>query len=575
MTEDNLPLDLVLRRRATLLTLSEVLSGDTLLQAMWMIEDRDQLADRLTFLGIVGVTAEIFGIESQVITALYIKLNENLLRPSSELPVDPFPEMLSFRGIKQTNTEQSSESKTDYFQPPVFTGTSSSIFRTHDLLGMVGESLTEEIIFQIGQALGSELVEHNCCSLIMAHDGRISSINLQQILAKGILSTGLDLTDLGAAPLPALNFITHHSKGKSGIMITCDHELNDYKGLKMVVAGEMLEGEKIQQIMKRIDNSDSWLDEEGTLEENNTFIEEYIGMICEDIHVNKPMKIVLDSCGVAGTLSKKLMEAIGCEVIDLYKDTSKNTLSEPNKHNGLASLASAVLEHQANIGFSFDHEGVRLRVIDSKGVVIRPDKQMMLFSKHILASAPTSEIIHDTQDSSPLAKLITKCKGRSLVWKTGSGFMRKQLIISGAKLAGDMHGHIYFYDRWFGFDDALYAACRMLEILSLDDLSSSDIFAELPESLQQAEITIELTENETRSIVEELIKKSSYPDGKVTNIDGLRVDFFDGWTLIRAGKTAFSLFFHFEAKSDEALDKIKNQLKLLLRQIKPDIKLPF
>ncbi len=568
MTEDNQPLDLVLRRRATLLTLSEVLSGDTLHQAMWMIEERDQLADRLTFLGIVGVTAEIFGIENQVITSLYIKLNENLLRPSNELPIDPLPEMLSFRDIKQANNEHSSDSKTENFQAPIYTGTSSSIFRTHDILGMVGERLTEEIIFQIGQALGSELKDHNCNSLILGHDGRISSINLKQTLANGLLSTGLNLVDLGAAPLPALNFITHHSEGKSGILITCDHDLNEYNGLKMVVAGELLEGEKIQQILQRIDNAEFRSGEEGVSEDNNTFIEEYIGMLCEDIHVNKPMKIVLDSCGVAGNLSKRLMESIGCEVIDIHDKNNPNT-------NKLTSVISTVLEHQADIGFSFDNEGVRLRVVDSKGLVIRPDKQMMLFSKHILASHPTSEIIHDTQESSHLAKLIIKCKGRSLVWKTGSGFMRKQLITTGAKLAGDMHGHIYFYDRWFGFDDALYAACRMLEILSLDDRPSSEVFKELPESLQQAEFTIELTENETRTIVETLIKKSSYPDGKVTNIDGLRIDFFDGWTLIRTGQIPFSLFFHFEAKNEQALDKIKNQLKLLLIQIKPEIKLPF
>ncbi len=564
--DDNQPLSLVLRRCATLLTLSEVLSGKKLLQAMWMIEERDQLADRLTFIGIVGVTTEIFGIENEVITSLYIKLNRNLSRPSDELPDDPLPEMLKFRRLEQTDSEQSS---VDSFQPPLITGTSSSIFRTHDILSLIGEGLSEKMVFQIGQALGSELKDHHCNSLIMAHDGRMASIHLQQILAKGLLLTGLDLVSLGAAPLPALNFITHHSEGKSGIMITCDHELNEYHGLKMVVAGELLEGEKIQNVKERIDKLNFKVDEKGILENNDTFIEEYIGMICEDIQIKKPMIVVLDSTGVAGEISKKLIQAIGCEVIDIHEDNNSSKISK------FSMLSSLVLEHRADIGFSFDHEGVRLRVVDNTGAEIRPDRQMMLFSKHILASCPTSEIIHDTTETSALAKLIKKAGGRSQPWKTGSGFMREKLISSGAKMAGDMHGHLYFNDRWFAFDDALYAACRLLEILSLDERASTDVFTELPESLEQADITIELTEELNRLIIKTLIKKSSYPDGKIANVDGLRIDFFDGWVLVRPGNTEFSLLFHLEAKNEESLDKIKNQLKLFLIQIEPNIIFPF
>lgn len=577
MNKDNQPINLVLRRQATLLTLSEVLSGETLLQAMWMIEDQGQLVDRLTFLDIVSVTAEFFSIENQVITSLNTKLNNNLLLPNNELPVDPLPEMLKFRDFKQTQTEKNSSNKTDYFQQPLLTGTSSSVFQARDILGMVGEYLTEEIILQIGQAMGSELKEHNCTSLIMAHDGHLSSIKLTQILTKGLLTTGINLIHLGAAPLPALNFITHHSVGKAGILIICEHDLIEYNGLKLIGTGKMFEEEKIQHIIKRIDREEFKSGEEGKSENNNSFIEEYIGMICEDIHINKSMKIVLDSGGIVSSLSKKLLESIGCEVIDIYEKDKPNTtkLSDVNKQSKLAFLISSVLKYQADIGFSFDDEGARLRVVDSKGIVIRPDKQMMLFSKHILATYPCSEIIHDNQDSSHLTKLIAKCNGHSLLCKTGSGFMRKKLITSGAKFAGDMHGHIYFYDRWFGFDDALYAACRMLEILSIDGLTSSEVFAELPESLYQAEITFELTENETRSVFKTLIRKLSNPDEIMTNIDGLRVDFFDGWALIRADERASSLFFHFEAKNEDALDKIKNQLKLWLLQVEPNLRISF
>lgn len=470
----NEPLDLVLRRRAAFKVLSELLSGDLLIQAMWMIEERDHSADRLTFFGFVGVAAEIFGVASHEVSMLYIKLNQCIGLSNDELPQDPLPEMLEFRGIKQTDTSTSSEnsiSESNTFP----TDTSVSIFRDNDIRKTDrgnSKELSQETLFQIGQSLAFEANKYNVSTIIMACDGHDSSTNLADSLAEGIQSTDLNVLDLGQVPLPLLYFVTQHFDGKTGVMITANSDPKQHCDLKMVVAGEMLTVEKIQRLRRKIDGNFP-SNEIGTREKNNSFITEYIGTICDQIYLNEPKKIVLDcGNGIASPLVKNLMETIGCEVIELHSESNVN-FSNPSK------LISAVQENNADIGFSFDNDGTRLCVIDNQGEIILPDRIIMLLAKNVLSFQPGSQIILAEQCPDHLATRITEMHGSTLSCNDDPALMQAKVKITSAKLAGDMNGRCYFYDHWFAFDDALYTASRILEILSSDVRTSNEVFVEL------------------------------------------------------------------------------------------------
>ncbi|MGR8999030.1 MAG: phosphomannomutase/phosphoglucomutase, partial [Gammaproteobacteria bacterium] len=313
--------------------------------------------------------------------------------------------------------------------------------------------------------------------------------------------------------------------------------------------------------------------------QNASSVNEYIGTICEDIHINKPMVIVLDcGNGAAGELGPMLLKTLGCEVVELFCDVDgsfPNHHPDPSKPENLAELITSVKHYKADLGIAFDGDGDRLGVIDSNGKIIWPDRQMMLFAKDVLATRPGSEIIYDVKCTRHLADQIIKYGGRPVMWKTGHSLMKAKLKETGAGLAGEMSGHIFFNDRWFGFDDALYSAARLIEILSNDLRSSAEIFAEFPDSINTPELTIELTEGENFRFIESLFAEANFPDGKMTTIDGMRVDFANGWGLVRASNTTPSLVVRFEADSKEALVGIQEQFREIMKKIKPDIRLPF
>jgi phosphomannomutase/phosphoglucomutase len=315
------------------------------------------------------------------------------------------------------------------------------------------------------------------------------------------------------------------------------------------------------------------------LEENNAFINEYIGTIADDLHMVRPMKVVLDcGNGVAGELGPTLLKTLGCELIELFCDIDghfPNHHPDPSKPENLTDLVKAVQHYEADVGFAFDGDGDRLGVVDSKGKIIWPDRQMMLFAKDVLSTKPGAEIIFDVKCSKHLAKQIAKYGGRSLMWKTGHSFMKAKLKECGAILAGEMSGHIFFNDRWFGFDDGLYAAARMIEILSSDTRSSSEVFADFPDSINTPELNIELQEGENFRIIEQLIAQADFDDANIIDIDGMRVEFTDGWGLVRASNTTPSLVLRFEADSEAAMTRIQDQFKQLLSKVKPDMSFPF
>jgi len=362
-------------------------------------------------------------------------------------------------------------------------------------------------------------------------------------------------------------------------MITGSHNPAEYNGLKMVVKGETLSGARIQQLKQRIDKQAFATGNPGIIEQNGMFTGEYIGTINEDIHVAQPMKIVLDcGNGVAGELAPRLFKELGCEVIELFCEIDGNFPNhhpDPSKPENLEELVNAVKQHNADVGIAFDGDGDRLGVVDSAGNIIWPDRQMMLFAKDVLAGKPGSEIIYDVKCSRHLPDQIVKYGGRPLMWKTGHSFMKAKLKETGAKLAGEMSGHIFFNDRWFGFDDALYSAARLIQILSEESKSSAEVFAAFPNSVNTPELNVLLSEGENFKFIDSMFANANFKGGKVTDIDGMRIDFTEGWGLVRASNTTPSLVIRFEADNNEALAKIQEQFRQLMQKIKPDIQLPF
>lgn len=456
----------------------------------------------------------------------------------------------------------------------------SSLFRAHDIRGVVGKTLTKERVYDIGRAFASEAIAKSCKTAIVARDGRNSGPALSEQLIRGILSTGLNVVDLGRVPTPVLYFAAHRHEDHTGVMLTGSHNPAHYNGMKMVLAGTVLAEEAIQTLRQRIANNNFVTSEPaGQLSADAEPVREYITRISEDVHLTRSMKVIVDcGNGVTGEIAPKLLKTLGCDVIELYCDIDgdfPNHHPDPSQPENLKDLSVAVKHYQADLGIAFDGDGDRLGVVDSQGKIIWPDRQMMLFAENVLRVNPGAEIIFDVKCSSHLARVISNLGGKPIMYKTGHSLIKAKLKACGAKLAGEMSGHIFFNDRWFGFDDALYSAARLLEILSTDNRNSCAVFADFPDSVNTPEINIELHEGENAALVEQFIGAAKFPDATICTLDGLRADFAEGWGLIRASNTKPSLVLRFEADSPPALAKIQQQFKNLLLQIKPDLPLPF
>lgn len=455
----------------------------------------------------------------------------------------------------------------------------NAIFRAYDIRGIVGKSLTQDIVYDIGRALGTEAKAQGCHTIVLGRDGRHSSPGLSEAIAKGILFTGCDVLDIGMVPTPVLYFVSHHIENRSGVMITGSHNPAEYNGIKMVIKGETLAEERIRDLKKSIDSQAFSAGESGTIEKNDRFANEYIGTVADDVHLGRSMKIVVDcGNGVAGEMAPKLLRTIGCEVIELNCEVDGNFPHhhpDPSQPENLEELIMAVEHYQADLGLAFDGDGDRLGVIDSNGKIIWPDRQMMLYARNVLAARPGSEIIFDAKCTRHLAGQIKKHGGRPTLWKTGHSLMKAKLQETGAALAGEMSGHIFFNDRWFGFDDALYTAARLIEILSEDARTSAEVFSELPDSINTPELNVMLKEGENFEFIEKLKQIAKFPDAEVTTIDGIRVDYPYGFGLVRASNTTPSLVLRFEADTRESLIKIQQQFSQMIKAVNPDLSLPF
>lgn len=452
-----------------------------------------------------------------------------------------------------------------------------TIFRAYDIRGIVNQSLTPEAVYEIGHAIGSEARARDQQSVIVARDGRLSGPELQDSLVRGLRASGVNVKDIGMVPTPVLYFATHTLDTRSGVMLTGSHNPPEYNGLKVVLAGETLSGAGIQRLRERIENGE--LDSGSGGYEKIDVTEAYIEHIHKDVQLARPLKAVVDcGNGVAGKLVPLLLDRIGCRVIPLHCDIDgrfPNHHPDPSRPENLDDLIRTVREQGADIGLAFDGDGDRLGVVTSKGEIIWPDRLLMLFAMDVLGRNPGAEILYDVKCSRHLGKIIRDFGGSPEMWKTGHSFMKARMKETGALLAGEMSGHIFFKERWFGFDDALYAAVRLLEVLSNDHRDSSRVFAALPDSVSTPELSLPLAEGAPQQFMDGFLANAQFADAEITTIDGLRADFSDGWGLVRASNTTPSLVLRFEADDPEALARIQDQFRQAMLATEPGLKLPF
>jgi phosphomannomutase/phosphoglucomutase len=452
---------------------------------------------------------------------------------------------------------------------------SKSIFKAYDIRGIVNEDLTIETVVLIGKAIGSESIERGERGIVVGRDGRTSGPDLMNALVEGIKSTGCHVVKIGMIPTPVLYYATYSKGASSGVMITGSHNPPNYNGFKMMIAGETLSGERILNLYERINNQ-NFHQGQGT----STTIdiqEDYLNRVTSDVSIKRPLKIVVDcGNGVAGHLAPKLFEALGCEVIKLFchiDGSFPNHHPDPSKLENLNNLIAEIKAEKADLGLAFDGDGDRLGVIDEKGNVIWADRQMILFSRDVIHRNPGAKIVFDVKCSSLLSKDISNQGGRPILSRTGHSFIKAKIKEESALLGGEMSGHIFFKERWYGFDDALYAGARLLEILSSRNESCSEIFSELPDSFNTPEINIHFDkQGDQFDAMEKLKNTANFNEGVLTTIDGIRLDYEDCWGLVRPSNTTPCLVLRFEAETEASLKRIIEEFREWLERTGIDSK---
>jgi phosphomannomutase/phosphoglucomutase len=454
---------------------------------------------------------------------------------------------------------------------------SEEIFRAYDIRGIVETALTPEAVTQIGQAFASEARAQGQNTVVIGRDGRLSSPDLAKALSRGLCAGGCDVVDVGMVPTPVLYYATHKLKTGTGVMVTGSHNPPDYNGLKMLVAGHSFYGDGITSLYQRI--IDGKLDSGDGNYEQQDVIADYIDTITADIHLARPLNIAVDcGNGVAGVLAVELFSRLGCEVTELFCDvdgTFPNHHPDPSKPENLAAIKHAIADHSLDLGLAFDGDGDRVGIIDDRQNIIWADRQMMLYAADVLERKPGALIIFDIKSSSNLAGFIKDHGGDPLMWKTGHSFIKAKMKETGAELAGEMSGHIFFKERWFGFDDGLYSAARMLEILSKREQHPSEVFAELPDSVNTPELQIMFEEGEHYKFMDKFKQEANFDDADIVTIDGMRVNFPQGWGLIRPSNTTPCLVLRFEASTQAGLDEIQTRFRKEILKQDASLVLPF
>ncbi|MEM7304251.1 MAG: phosphomannomutase/phosphoglucomutase [Pseudomonadota bacterium] len=452
-----------------------------------------------------------------------------------------------------------------------------SIFRAYDIRGVVSSDLRPDVVELIGKSLGT--LYPQCQRVVVGRDGRLTSKQLADQLIAGLRSTGISVIDIGEVPTPVLYFATYHLNTGSGLMVTGSHNPPEYNGIKMVMDEKTLFGEMIVDIYNCIISNEFVHNSEGTLEQINV-LNDYLETICREVKLKRPLSIAIDcGNGVAGPTATSLFTQLGCEITDLYCEVDGNFPNHhpnPSEPENLTDLINTVKQKKLDLGLAFDGDGDRVGIVDENGSVLWADRQMMLYAKDVLSRNPGAEIIFDVKSSRNLSSYIEQHGGKPTMWKTGHSFIKNKMKETGALLAGEMSGHIFFKERWYGFDDGLYAAARMLEILAADPRPVSEIFNELPNDISTPEITIKLeNDGDQHAFIEKFVEQSNFDHAVLSTIDGVRADFQDGWGLVRASNTTPSLVIRFEAESESKLDRIKQDFKKQIHAIDTSINLPF
>lgn len=451
------------------------------------------------------------------------------------------------------------------------------VFRAYDIRGIVDTALTADLTYRVGRAIGSEARVCGERHIYVGRDGRLSSPALHKAVIDGLLESGCDVTDLGLVTTPMMYFAAIRFGTGSGVMVTGSHNPPDYNGIKIVLGGQTLASERIQALRQRIEQG-AYATGAGRLDSFD-IAPHYIERITGDAKLSRPFRVAVDcGNGAASVIAPDLLRALGCEVVELYCEVDgrfPNHHPDPSRPENLRDLIATVREQQADLGFAFDGDGDRLGVVTSNGEIIWPDRQMMLFAQDILARHPGGSIIFDVKSTRNLARVIGQHGGNPIMWKSGHSLLKARLRETGSLLAGEMTGHLCFADRWYGFDSAAYTAARLLEILSRDSRSPQEVFAELPDMIGTPELHLCMEEGEQFTFMERLMPVAHFEDATVTSIDGLRVDFDDGWGLVRASNTQPCLTLRFEGENEAALERIQQRFRMLLLELDPKLVLPF
>jgi len=454
----------------------------------------------------------------------------------------------------------------------------AEIFKAYDIRGVVGKTITEEVTENIGRAIGSQVIKAGGSSIVIGRDGRLSGPMLAQALANGLRKAGVDVIDIGVAPSPVVYFSSYQFDIPSCVAITGSHNPPDYNGFKIVIEGTTLSSERIQELKESILNDD-FTNGEGSYESRDV-IEQYIDRVVSDVKPARKMKIAIDcGNGVAGATAPTLFRELGCEVVELFSEVDGNF---PNHHpdpadpKNLQDLIQAVKEHDCELGLAFDGDGDRLGVITPDGQIIWPDRQMILFAQDILSRNPSAEIIYDVKCSRTLAEAITQAGGKATMWRTGHSFIKAKLKETGAEIAGEMSGHIFFKERWFGFDDGVYAGARLIELLSSKDDTPQAIFDALPNTVNTPELHIDFEQFGAHyEFMDQLAGKASFEGAQINTMDGLRADYDDGFGLIRPSNTTPKLVIRFEGDTQDAIEAIQADFRNLVRSVSKEVNIPF
>jgi len=453
----------------------------------------------------------------------------------------------------------------------------SEIFKAYDIRGIVGKTITEEMTFKIGQAIGSEVIANGERQIVIGRDGRLSGPMLAKALADGLQAAGVDVTDIGVAPSPVVYYSSYQLGIPSCVAITGSHNPPDYNGFKIVVNGTTLSAGRIQELRQRIEQN-NFSDGAGSYTKKEV-IDDYIQRITDDVKPARKLKIVIDcGNGVAGATAPQVFKGLGCEVIELFSEVDGNFPNhhpDPSQLENLQDLIASVKEHEADVGLAFDGDGDRLGVITPNGSIVWPDRQMILFARDILERNPGSEIIYDVKCSRTLPAAITEAGGKATMSRTGHSFIKAMLKETNAALGGEMSGHIFFKERWFGFDDGVYAGARLIELLAKQTDSPQVVFDALPDSINTPELRMEFAEGEHYAFMEKLQANAQFDDAEVSTIDGIRVDYADGFGLIRPSNTTPILVLRFEADDQTALERIQQDFKQIIQSTDAEIAIPF